>query len=58
MLRDAVSRTANVERNGGEKWVKIKPDITGCGAASMNAASGKSFYRLNAPFPSDKDAWV
>ena len=24
MPRDAVSRTANVERNGGHKWVKIK----------------------------------
>ena len=23
MPRDAVSRTANVERNGGHKWVKI-----------------------------------
>ena len=22
MLRDAASRTANVERNGGQKWVK------------------------------------
>ena len=23
MPRDAVSRTANVERNGGHKWVKV-----------------------------------
>ena len=25
MPRDAVSRTANVERNGGHKWVKALP---------------------------------
>ena len=25
MPRDAVSRTANVERNGGHKWVKVSP---------------------------------
>ena len=26
MPRDAVSRTANVERNGGHKWVKLLID--------------------------------
>ena len=27
MPRDAVSRTANVERNGGHKWVKEDPQL-------------------------------
>ena len=27
MLRDAVSRTANAERNGGHKWVKVVREI-------------------------------
>ena len=26
MPRDAVTRTANVERNGGHKWVKLNLD--------------------------------
>ena len=28
MPRDAVSRTANVERNGGQKWVKGAPGMS------------------------------
>ena len=28
MPRDAVSRTANVERNGGHKWVNQQPHLT------------------------------
>ena len=30
MPRDAVSRTANVERNGGHKWVKRNLYIIAC----------------------------
>ena len=50
MPRDAVSRTANVERNGGHKWVKLSRAITGPRGLSFRVALNRDAITSGSKF--------
>ena len=52
MPRDAVSRTANVERNGGHQWVKINVQLT-----SRTASIRQHMPFITASFPVTNGHW-